>query len=55
VLRQRSRDAGVEAAIQNVKFFYADLRFLRDGDLCDGLADVAVHVYSLGHCESQRK
>jgi hypothetical protein len=55
VLRHRARDGGVETAIQNVKFFYADRRFLRNGDLRDSLANVAVHVHNLRHRESQRK
>ena len=53
MFRHGFRDRGVEAAIQRVKFFGRDRNVLLDGDLGDGLTDIAVIVDDLRNVEPE--
>ena len=53
VLGDRFGNGGIQAAIQGMKLPVCDRRALLDGELGNGLADVAVVVHHLRDVESQ--
>jgi hypothetical protein len=53
VFRHGFRDRVVEAAIQRVKFFGRDRNAPLDGNLGDGLTDIAVIVDDLSNIEPE--